>query len=312
MFEQKEQRRVRGIFSKIVSPDVVQELLNAERLALGGARRKMTVFFADVRGFTEFTDSTQQNAEEFIAKNNLSEDESRAYFDRIAAEQLATVNLYLATIADTIKNHRGTLDKYMGDCVMAFWGAPTPNEQHALCCVRAAIDAQRLLYQLNQQRFAENEQRKKENATRADEGKPPLPLLPMLSLGSGINTGYATVGLMGSDATILNYTVFGREVNLASRLEGASGRGRILISEATFQDLQRDDPVLAATCVPQAPIIPKGFRQPVRIYEVPWKPAAPAEAQAPASAIVAQNISAPAAAPAVPPAVPVPRVSPTS
>ena len=273
MFEQKEQRRVRGIFSKIVSPDVVQELLSAERLALGGARRKMTVFFADVRGFTEFTDSTQEMAEDYVAKSNLSEAESRGYFDRIAAEQLATVNLYLATIADTIKTHQGTLDKYMGDCVMAFWGAPVRNEQHALCCVRAAIDSQRALYQLNQQRFAENENRKKENAARQAEGQPPLPLLPLLSLGTGINTGFATVGLMGSDATILNYTVFGREVNLASRLEGASGRGRILISEATFQDLQRDDPGLAATCVAQAPITPKGFRQAVRIFEVPWKPA---------------------------------------
>jgi class 3 adenylate cyclase len=215
----------------------------------------------------------------------MSEEESRAYFDKIAAEQLATVNLYLATIADTVKAHRGTLDKYMGDCVMAFWGAPAPNEQHALCCVRAAIDAQRALFKLNQERFAENERRKEENARRAAERKPPLPLLPLLSLGSGINTGYATVGLMGSDATILNYTVFGREVNLASRLEGASGRGRILISESTWLELQRDDPALAATCIAQAPLTPKGFRQAIRTWEVPWKlaeqtPAAPVPAQA--------------------------------
>ena len=100
----------------------MQELLNAERLALGGgARRKITVFFADVRGFTEFTDSSQELAIEHVRKNNLDEEQSRGFFDRVAAEQLATVNLYLATIADTIKEHRGTLDKYMGDCVMAFW-----------------------------------------------------------------------------------------------------------------------------------------------------------------------------------------------
>ena len=298
MFEQKEQRRVRGIFSKIVSPDVVQELLSVEKLALGGVRRNITVFFADIRGFTEFTDSTQQLAEEYIAKSNLGEAEARAYFDRIAAEQLSTVNLYLATIADTIKAHLGTLDKYMGDCVMAFWGAPVRNEKHALCCVRAAIDCQRALYRLNQERFAENENRKKENAVRADAGQPPLPLLPLLSLGTGINTGYATVGLMGSDATILNYTVFGREVNLASRLEGASGRGRILISEATFFDLKRDDPALAEVCVAQAPITPKGFRQAVRIYEVPWKPSGEGStptASSPTSAVPAGAISAPAA-----------------
>jgi class 3 adenylate cyclase/CHASE2 domain-containing sensor protein len=298
IFEQKEQRRVRSIFSKIVAPDVVQELLSAEKLALGGARRKLTVFFADVRGFTEFTDSTQQTAEDYVTKNKLSEEQSSAYFDQIAAEQLATVNLYLATIADTVKAHHGTLDKYMGDCVMAFWGAPAENEKHALSCVRAAIDCQRALYKLNQDRFAENETRKKENAIRATEGKPPLPLLPVLSLGTGINSGYATVGLMGSDATILNYTVFGREVNLASRLEGASGRGRILISEATYFDLKRDDPELAATCVAQAPITPKGFRQPIKIYEVPWKPAQKEEpATAPETASSGSPVSATPAAP---------------
>lgn len=271
MFEQREQRRVRGIFSKIVSPDVVHELLNAETLALGGVRRKITVFFADVRGFTEFTDSTQQLAEDFVAKSKMTEAEKKAYFDRIAAEQLATVNLYLGTIADTIKAHRGTLDKYMGDCVMAFWGAPISNEQHALYCVRAAIDSQRALYALNQKRFTENEQRKKENLARAAAGQPPIPSLPLLSLGTGINSGYATVGLMGSQSTVLNYTVFGREVNLASRLEGASGRGRILISETTHQELLRDDPKLAATCVAQTPITPKGFRSAIKLFEVPWK-----------------------------------------
>jgi class 3 adenylate cyclase/CHASE2 domain-containing sensor protein len=272
IFEQREQRRVRGIFSKIVSPDVVHELLSAEKLAaLSGARRTITVFFADVRGFTEFTDSSQQAAEEFVKKSNLSPEQTHVYYDRIAAEQLETVNLYLATIADTIKQHRGTLDKYMGDCVMAFWGAPTLNDQHAIDCVRAAIQAQRAMHALNQQREKENERRQQENLARQQRGEAPLPPLPTLSLGTGINTGSATVGLMGSDATILNYTVFGREVNLASRLEGASGRGRILISEATHQELKRLDPELASTCIPHPPITPKGFRQPIPIYEVPWK-----------------------------------------
>lgn len=305
IFEQREQRRVRGIFSKIVSPDVVQELLSAETLALGGVRRKITVFFADVRGFTEFTDSTQQAAEDFVSKSTMTEAERKAYFDRIAAEQLATVNLYLGCIADTIKAHRGTLDKYMGDCVMAFWGAPISNERHALDCVRAAIDAQRALYGMNQRRFAENEMRKKENAERAAAGQPPIPLLPLLSLGTGINSGFATVGLMGSESTVLNYTVFGREVNLASRLEGASGRGRILISEATYQELLRDDPELAASCVAQAPVTPKGFRTPIHIYEVPWKPpttesgtvmmAKPAEHR-PRASLLSQEAAAPAPA----------------
>ena len=76
---------------------------------------------------------------------------------------------------------------------------------------------------------------------------------------------------MGSDAHILNYTVFGREVNLASRLEGASGRGRIFISQSTFEQLQRDDPALAATCIGLAPIHVKGIRTLVQVYEVPWR-----------------------------------------
>jgi adenylate cyclase len=80
-----------------------------------------------------------------------------------------------------------------------------------------------------------------------------------------------TVGLMGSDAHILNFTVFGREVNLASRLEGVSGRARIIIGEQTYAALLRDDPKLAATCVALDPVAVKGFRAPVKIYEVPWK-----------------------------------------
>ena len=170
-----------------------------------------------------------------------------------------------------VKQHEGTLDKYIGDCVMAFWGAPTPNAQHALSCVRAAIDAQRGIHELNEIRAAENRRTEEENKTRQAAGEPLKPLLALLALGSGINTGLATVGLMGSDAHILNYTVFGRDVNLASRLEGVSGRGRIIISEATHAMLRRDDPTLAATCVELPPVEVKGFREAVRIYEVPWR-----------------------------------------
>jgi adenylate cyclase len=272
VFEQKERRRVKNVFSKIVSPDVVNELLRAEKLALGGARREVTVLFADVRGFTELTDFTQERVAEYVREHKLSRDAAEACFEEFASETLNTVNLYLSCVADAVKQHGGTLDKYIGDCVMAFWGAPTPQPQHALACVRAAIDAQRQMYKLNQQRAAQNPQRELENRARASAGLPPKPPLPTLMLGTGINTGLVTVGLMGSDAHILNYTVFGREVNLASRLEGISGRGRIIISEATYQHLLRADPALAATCIEKEPTTPKGFNRPVRIYEVPWLP----------------------------------------
>ena len=275
IFEQAEKRHIKGVFSKLVSPNVVHELLGAAKLNLGGGRRMITVFFADVRGFTEMTDTNQVKAEEYVREHKLTGAEAEAHFDERARETLATVNVYLATIADQIKKHDGTLDKYIGDCVMAFWGAPTPNEQHAVSCVKSAIDAQRAMFALNLERAEENKKRENENAGRALYNKPPLPLLPLLSLGTGINTGVCIVGLMGSDSHILNYTVFGREVNLASRLEGVSGRGRIIIGEATYAELLRHDPVLAATCVELAPVMVKGIKQAVKIFEVPWRQDSP-------------------------------------
>ncbi len=121
------------------------------------------------------------------------------------------------------------------------------------------------------QRTEENRQRELENLARVSAGLQPRDMLPVLLLGSGINTGMATVGLMGSKKEQQNFTVFGREVNLASRLEGASGRGRIFIGETTYQHLLRDDPALAAQCKELPPTDLKGFRSAVKAYEVPWR-----------------------------------------
>jgi class 3 adenylate cyclase len=271
VFEQREQRRVKSVFSKIVSPDVMNELLSAEKLSLGGARRELTVFFADVRGFTTLTDEMQERVAEFVRERQLDFDTAEACFDEFAGETLNTVNLYLSVVADAVKKHGGTLDKYIGDCVMAFWGAPTPNEKHALACVRAAVDAQRAIHELNHRRLAENASREVENRARLSAGLPPRPPLRALQFGTGINTGLVTVGLMGSEAHQYNYTVFGREVNLAARLENVSGSGRIIISDTTYNHLLRDDPVLAGTCVEMFPVTVKGIRSAVRIYEVPWQ-----------------------------------------
>lgn len=270
--EQEERQRTRRIFSKIVSPDVVGELLDAEKLSLGGARRELTVFFADVRGFTEVTDEHQKRAEREAGERHLQGEAAESLFDREAADVLRSVNVYLGVVADCIKKHGGTLDKYIGDCVMAFWGAPVPNSRHAADCVRAVIDIQRAIGELNQQRRLENAKREIENRERSKRGEAPLPMLDVLKLGSGVNTGMMTVGLMGSDAHLVNYTVFGREVNLAARLEGASGHGRILIGSRTFHELQRDDPALAALCSEQPALMLKGFRDPVKAYEVRWLP----------------------------------------
>ena len=273
VFEQREQRRVKGIFSKVVSPNVARELLGRDEISLSGVRSEITVLFADVRGFTELTDQAQEQVADYIRLKNLDTKAAEAAYNESARETLNTVNAYLAIVADTVKKHDGTLDKYIGDCVMAFWGAPTAQPGHALACVRAAIESQRAIHDLNLVRTEENRQREIENVARTSAGLPPKPLLPILSLGTGINTGVVTVGLMGSNAHILNYTVFGREVNLASRLEGVSGRGRIVVGEGTYQALLREDPKLAATCLEQEPTKPKGFQKPVRNFEVPWQTA---------------------------------------
>ena len=173
VFEEREQRRVKSVFARIVSPEVMNELLSAERLALGGARRELTVFFADVRGFTTLTDEMQERVAEFVRDHQLDADKAEACFDEFARETLNTVNLYLAVVADAVKKHGGTLDKYIGDCVMAFWGAPAPNEKHALDCVRAAVDAQRAIHELNHRRLAENASRETENRARLSAGLPP-------------------------------------------------------------------------------------------------------------------------------------------
>jgi len=276
VFEQAERRRIKSVFGTVVSEKIMNALLESEHLSLGGARRQITVMFADVRGFTQFTDTSQERVEEFVRHSKLTGAAAEAAFDEQARETLSTVNLYLGLVADTLINQDATLDKFIGDCVMAFWGAPLPDPKHAVAAVRAAIAAQRAIQVLNDSRAALNEKLQIENMARHSAGLPEKPLLPLLLLGTGINTGMATAGLMGSAAKTRNYTVFGREVNLASRLESASGRGRIFIGETTFEHLLSGDPDLAATCVETILDHVKGFRTAIKAYEVPWRTDLPA------------------------------------
>jgi adenylate cyclase len=125
LFEQSEKRRVREVFSRVVSPSVVEELLKAPDLALVGKRRCVTVMFADIRGFTLMTDESHERAEQIVEREGIEGAEAQKVFDAESEQVVGTVNQYLSAIADTIKKNGGTLDKYIGDCVMAFWGAPT-------------------------------------------------------------------------------------------------------------------------------------------------------------------------------------------
>jgi class 3 adenylate cyclase/CHASE2 domain-containing sensor protein len=270
-FEQAEQRHIKAVFGTVVSPHVMRELLERPELSrIGGARRSVTILFADIRGFTEMTDRNRQKAAAYVKEHRLKNEAADAVFDRDARDTLDTVNRYLKTVADVILAHDGTIDKFIGDCVMAFWGAPVPDSKHALHCVRAAVGAQQAIFRLNQEREAENSRRAEENIRRATTGEDPLEMLPILSMGSGINTGVVTVGLMGSEKQ-LNYTIFGGDVNLASRIEKVSGRGRIIISEATLAEIIQDDANLALSCVKLPPEKFKGIDELVHIYEVPWR-----------------------------------------
>jgi class 3 adenylate cyclase len=177
---------------------------------------------------------------------------------------------------------------------MAFWGGPIENPHHARDAVRSAIDAQRAVLALNVARDAENKKIEETNKARAEQGLPPESIKPLLSMGTGINSGSAVIGLMGSEEHQLSYTVFGREVNLASRLEGLSGHSRIIISEGTYRQLLRDAPELAALCVEQLPADVKGFRHAVKNYEVKWRtpdlPEDPESVSKPVVGIAAETV----------------------
>jgi adenylate cyclase len=261
-FERYHRRRLRGMFAPLLAPDALELLLQQPNISWKPQEKVMTVIFADIRGFTAFTD--QANATE-----DAGQDPERAA--RAEREALATVNVYLAAIAETLKQHGATMDKYMGDAVMAFWGAPLPQPDHAAASVRAAIAAQRAIARINEERQRENVKLGAANVERAAKGEPPLPLLPTLTLGTGINTGRMTVGFMGSESHLSNYTVFGRAVNIAARLEGASGSGRIFITNETREAAVTTDPGLTDCMRPLGEIAVKGIATPLEVIEVIWR-----------------------------------------
>ena len=184
--EQKQRRQIRSAFSQYLSPAYVEQLAQSpEKLVLGGEQREMTIMFGDTRGFTSISETYKDDPQGLTA----------------------LMNRFLTPVTDAILERKGTIDKYMGDAVMAFWNAPLDDKQHQLNACEAAVDLLERVGKLNKVR--EEEAR--------EGGYAHIPL----NIGVGLNTGVCVVGNMGSDKKF-NYSVFGDSVNLASRLEGQS------------------------------------------------------------------------------------------
>jgi adenylate cyclase len=191
--ERRQRAMIKTMFSTYLNPSLVDELVtHPERLVLGGRREELTVLFSDIEGFTTISQS-------------------------LPPEQLvALLNEYLDEMSEVIFDNDGTVDKYEGDAIMAFWGAPLPQKDHALRACTAAIQMIQRLEKLNL-RWTKEEK-------------------PFLNIRIGINTGPMVVGNMGSQRKFA-YTVIGDSVNVASRLEGANReyRTRIMVTERTFR-----------------------------------------------------------------------------
>src|SRR3954471_15052568 len=184
--EQQQRKQIRSAFSRYMSPALVAQLaLSPEKLVLGGEEREMTIMFSDMRGFTAISETYKSDPQGLTA----------------------LMNRFLTPLTNAILDRKGTIDKYMGDAIMAFWNAPLDDKDHQLNACEAALDMLARVDALNQAR----EQEAKE------EGRPFIPL----NVGVGLNTGTCVVGNMGSDMRF-DYSVFGDSVNLASRLEGQS------------------------------------------------------------------------------------------
>lgn len=191
--ESHERSFIKGAFGQYLSPTVIDTLIeDPTKLSLGGERREMTAFFSDVQGFSSISES-------------LTPD-----------ELVALLNEYLTEMCTIVSRHNGTIDKFEGDAIIAFWGAPVVQPDHAKLACYATIDMQKRMVDLRQK--------------LVDEGK------PQLMVRMGVNSGPMVVGNMGSQNR-MDYTIMGDSVNLAARLEGANKfyKNFSMISEFTYK-----------------------------------------------------------------------------
>ncbi|HEV3474541.1 MAG TPA: adenylate/guanylate cyclase domain-containing protein [Actinomycetota bacterium] len=219
--EERERRRVTRVFGRYVAKDVVEEVLSAPERALAtleGASRPLSVLFADLRGFTAASEGAEPT------------------------EVVKALNAYLDAMVRAVNEERGTIDKFMGDCVMAFWGAPRAEPQHAQRAVRAAM---RMLD------YIERAVARGETAGLQVQG-----------CGVGISTGEAVVGNIGSTER-LDYTVIGDTVNTASRICGVAGPGQVVVTERTANLLDGD-----LRLAPLPPLHVKGKTERLKVFQV--------------------------------------------
>jgi adenylate cyclase len=228
--EELEKRRVRGIFELFISPEMVGQLIEQGIDAMRGQRIVLTMLFSDIRGFTTISEKMTPD------------------------ELVAFINEYLGVMTDVVHRNGGTVDKFEGDLVMAFFGAPVPHADHPQRAVRCAIEMRQELDRLR--------------AKWSSEGKP-----YHLEMGIGLNTGEVFVGLVGSGRRV-NYTVMGDAVNLASRLQDLTKELQwpLLISEFTYDQI-RDE---FDTEFAESRLV-KGKTIPVGIYRVLGRKGAPEE-----------------------------------
>lgn len=217
---ERQRQFVQGAFGHYLAPQVVEQLLqNPQQLSLAGQEKLLTVIFCDIRNFTSISET----------------------MDSVALADF--MNRYLTEMSRLIMDGRGMIDKFIGDAVMALWGAPLDDEQHALQAVKSALLMQAKTSQLKDEWLREG--------------------LPEINIGIGINSGPMRVGNFGSEQ-LFDYTVIGDQVNLASRLEGLCKvyGTKILISAATRDQLQGQ-----ILCRPIDLVRVKGKQQPVEIFE---------------------------------------------
>jgi adenylate cyclase len=222
IFEEREKRKIRKTFSQYVSPGVIRLIEeNPEKyFRPGGELKELTIMFTDIRSFTSIAE--QMGPDDLV------------FF----------LNEYLSEMTDIVFNRWGTLDKYIGDAIMAFWGSPYPQPDHKFRACACALEMQARLQELN--------------AKWASAGRKPL------SVGVGISSGVVNVGNMGSSRR-LSWTVMGDEVNLASRLEGLNKEyhAQIIVSEHTQREVSAE---FVWRELDQIRV--KGKLQPVGIYEL--------------------------------------------